>query len=93
MQPSGDRPHLVGHLHGIAGEQAGVAVAIGDDADVRRDFGVSLDQTADGGGEAGREAARGEHGNGLDGHRLPISGLAALVHRVLKALGADPRRA
>ena len=68
VQPSGGRPHLVGHLHGIAGEQAGVAVAVGDDPHVRRDLGVPLDQAADGGGEAGREAACGEHGNG-DGHR------------------------
>ena len=68
VQPSGGRPHLVGHLHGIAGEQAGISVAVGDDPHVRRDLGVALDQAADGGGEAGREAARGEHGNGGDWH-------------------------
>ena len=68
VQPSGSRPHLVGHLHGIAGEQAGIPVAVGDDPHVRRDLGVPLDQAADGGGEAGREAACGEHGNGGDRH-------------------------
>ena len=86
----GVRPHLVGHLDGLAGEQAGVAVAVGDDPHVGRDLGVALDQAADGGGEAGREAAGGEHGNGGDGHRQRISGLVGLVHRVLQQLGADP---
>src|SRR5438067_10482663 len=57
MQPSGDRANLVGHLDGISDEEAGVAVAVGDDADVRRNLGVALDQPADGGGKAGSKAA------------------------------------
>ena len=69
VQPVRCRPHLVGHFDGFAGEQAGVAVAVGDDPHVGRDLGVALDQTADGGREARREAARGEHGDGGDGHR------------------------
>ena len=88
VQPSGDRPHFVGHLHGFAGEQTGVAVAIGDDPGAGRDLAVPFDQAADGGGETGREAARSEHGNG-DGHQPPIIGLIGLVHRVLEKLGAD----
>jgi hypothetical protein len=42
----------------VAGEQAVVAVLVGDDLDVGRDLGVALDQTSDGGGQARREAAR-----------------------------------
>ena len=79
VKPMGVRPHLVGHLGGFAGKQAGIAVAVGDDPSVRCDLGVALDQAADGGGQAGGKAARGEHGN-CDGHGLPISGLVGFVH-------------
>ena len=55
-------------LDRIAGKEARVTVAIGDDADVGRDLGVPFDQPADRGGEAGRQSARGEDRDGLDGH-------------------------
>ena len=47
----------------VAGEQAVVAVLVGDDLDVGGDLGVALDEVADGGGQAGGEAARGEQGD------------------------------
>ena len=37
----------------VAGEQAVVAVLVGDDLDVGGDLGVALDEVADGGGQAG----------------------------------------
>ena len=69
------RSHLVGHFDRSSGEQARIPVEIGDDPNVGGDLGVSLDQSADGGGEAGRKAARGEHCYGGNWHELalPIS--------------------
>src|SRR5581483_6228165 len=77
---------FVSHLGAASGEQAGIAVEIGDHPNIRGNLCVSLDQSADGGREAGREAARGQHCNSLDGHAGPISGLFALVHSVLEKL-------
>ena len=50
-------------LVGIAEEKAFVAAAVGDDFDVGRDFGIALDEAADGGAEAGGEAASSEEGD------------------------------
>ena len=49
VQSSGDLPNLGGHLHGITFEQAGIPIAVGDDAHVGSDLGVALDQAANGG--------------------------------------------
>ena len=48
---------------GVALQQALVAVPVADDLDLGRQLGVALDQAADGRGQAGREAAGGEHGD------------------------------
>jgi hypothetical protein len=68
VQPARRRPYRVGHFREIAREQAGVPVAVGDDPHLGRDLAVPFDQPADCRGEAGREAACGEKGNGGDGH-------------------------
>jgi hypothetical protein len=73
VQPPRRRPHFGAHFHRIAGEQAGVPVAVGDDPRLGRDLAVSLDQAADGGGQARREAARGEEGYGGNGHGAPYA--------------------
>ena len=49
----------------VAEEEAFVAAAVGDEFDVGRDFGVTLNESADGGAEAGREATGGEEGDFL----------------------------
>jgi hypothetical protein len=50
-------------LVGVAEEEALVAAVVGDDLDVGGDFGVALNEAADGGAEAGGEAAGGEEGD------------------------------
>src|SRR5699024_11042028 len=54
-------------------QQAVVAVLVGDDLDVGGDLGVSLDQAADGGGQAGGEPARGQQGNAAYRHHINLS--------------------
>ena len=71
VEPAGDSAHRVGHLDRCAGEQARIAIAVGNDPHFRRDLGVALDQPADGGGQARRKAARGEKSNGGDRHAPP----------------------
>ena len=50
----------------VAGEQAVVAVLVGDDLDSGIDLGVALDEAADGGGQAGGEAACGQQSDATD---------------------------
>ena len=66
--------HLVGDLHRVAGEQAGIPARVGDEPDVRRNLGVALDESAHSRGQAGREPAGGEHGDGPHSHgpTLPV---------------------
>ena len=49
--------HLVGDLHRVAGEQAGIPALVGDEPDVRRNLGVALDESAHR-GQAGRARRR-----------------------------------
>ena len=65
--------HLVGDLHRVAGEQAGIPALVGDEPDVRRNLGVALDE-AHSRGQAGGEPAGGEHGDGPHSHgpTLPV---------------------
>ena len=60
VQQPGARPDRRGDRQDVAAEQALVAVPVADDLDLGRQFGVALDQPADGGGQAGGETARGE---------------------------------
>src|SRR5699024_8631697 len=60
--------HLVVHHELLAGEQPPVAVLVGDDLDIGHQLGVPLDETADGGGQAGGIATGGQEGDALDGH-------------------------
>ncbi len=59
---------LGGHDEVASAEQPGVAVEVSDDLDVRGHGRVALDEPADGGGQAGGKAARGEQGDAANGH-------------------------
>ena len=56
----------------VAGEQAVVAVLVGDDLDLGSDLRVALDEVADGGGQTGGETASGEQGDATNRHREPF---------------------
>ena len=75
--------HLRRGFDAVSRQQPGIAVAIGDDADIGRDFAVPLDQAAHGGTEAGRKPARGEHGDSFYSHSAPCS---AMLNQNLRPL-------
>ncbi len=52
----------------VAGEQAVVAVLVGDDLDLGSDLVVALDEATDGGGQTRGEAAGGEQGDATNRH-------------------------
>jgi hypothetical protein len=54
----------------VAGEQAVVAVPVGDDLDVGGDLVVALDERSDGGGQAGGVAPGGQQGDTDRAHRM-----------------------
>ena len=58
----------------VAGEQAVVAVLVGDDLDLGSDLRVALNEVADGGGQTGGETASGEQGDATNRHREPFLG-------------------
>ncbi len=55
-------------VDGVAEQHALVAGAVGDQLDIGRDVAIALDQAADGGRQAGREAPGGEQSDFLFGH-------------------------
>ena len=61
------------HQHVVAGEQAVVAVLVGDDLDGGINFVVALNESADGGGQARGEATCGQQGNTTDRHECHLS--------------------
>jgi hypothetical protein len=69
VQASSRGPHLVRHLHRVAGQQARIPVAVSDDPYSWSDLCIPLDEAPDGGGKARCESASSKHGNSGDWHR------------------------
>jgi len=60
VQQRGVLADHVGDGDGVAGQQALVAMLVGDDLDLRRELRVALDEPADGAGQTWGVAARSE---------------------------------
>ena len=72
MQDGSVLARFLVHQHVVAGEQAVVAVLVGDDLDLGSDLRVALDEVADGSGQTGGETASGEQGDATNRHREPF---------------------
>ncbi len=83
--------HLPGDLDLVVHQQSTKAGLVGDDLDLGRDVAVALDQAADGGREAGREAPGGQHRDFLLGHHSS-SGLHRARCRLLQVANGCDRR-
>jgi hypothetical protein len=68
VQDRGLRAGLLADLYLVAGQQAVVAVQVGNDLDLRVELGVTLDQATNRGRQAGREAAGGQQGHTTNSH-------------------------
>ncbi len=78
MQQGSLLAHLFGDGDAVAEKHALIAGAVGHDVDFGGDVGVTLDQSAHGRREAGRQSACGQHCDFLFGHwGSPLSVLNA----------------
>ena len=97
VQQAGLGTHLLVHHDLLAGQEAPVAVLVGDDLDLGHQLVVPLDQAAHGGGEAGGIATGGEQSDALDGHgrsdpfRVRVKDAQSLPSRIGTSVQRSPR--